>query len=79
MRMPGAIAQLMVDNLQRACASRGCQTLFQIHGIVHVIFLRAIKSSKDLLVSRLDGVGLNVTGVPWMVATLGKLLISEAA
>ena len=39
---------------------------------------RAIKSRTELLLSRLDGVGLDVTGVPWTAPAPGKLLISEA-
>jgi hypothetical protein len=43
-----------------------------------VISPRAIKSRTELLVSRLDGIGLDVTGVPWTVPTPGKLLLFEA-
>jgi len=68
----------MVDDLQRACASRGCKTPFQFQRMVRVISPRATKSSTELLVSRLDGVGLDVTGVPWTVPTPDKLLLLEA-
>ena len=78
MRKPGVIAQLMVDDLQRACASHGCQTLFQLQRMIRMISTRAIKSRTELLLSRLDGVGLDVTGVPWTAPAPGKLLISEA-
>jgi hypothetical protein len=41
---------------------------------------RAIQSRVQLLVSRLDGIGLDVdlTGIPWTIPTPDKLLISEA-
>jgi len=68
----------MVDDLQRACASRGCQTLFQLQRMVRANPPRTTQSRVQLLVSRLDGIGLDVTGVPWTVPTPHKLLISEA-
>jgi hypothetical protein len=77
MRKPGLVAQLMVDELQRACASRGCQTLFQLQRMVRLIPLRVRKSRVELLMNRLDGVGLDVTGTMWSAPTPSKLLISE--
>ncbi len=78
LRKPRVVAQLMVDDLQRACASRGCQTLFQLQRMVRATPPRTTQSRVQLLVSRRDGIGLDVAGVPWTVPTPDKLLISEA-
>jgi hypothetical protein len=79
LRKPGVVAQLMVDDLHPA---RLCITWLPDplpaaeHGPCDPP--RTTQSRVQLLVSRLDGVGLDVAGVPWTVPTPHKLLISDA-
>jgi len=68
----------MVEDIQRACVSRGCQTLYQLQKMIRLAPSRTLKSCVDLLMSRLDELGLDVMGAPWPVPTLQHLLISEA-
>ncbi len=58
--------------------SRGCQTLYQLQRMVRLVPSREIKTQVELLVNRLDGAGLDVTGEPWPILSPGKLLIAEA-
>ncbi len=77
-RLPGVVAQLTIGDLQRACISRGCQTLYQLQGMVRLVPSREIKIRVEMLVNRLDRAGLDVMGEPWPIPSPGKLLIAEA-
>ena len=77
-RVPGVVAQLTIEDLQRACVLRGCQTLYQLQRMVRLVPSRKIKTRVEMLVSRLDGAGLDVTGELWPIPSPGKLLIAEA-
>ena len=78
MRKPGVISLLMLDELRRACVSRGCQTPYQLQRILRLVPTESQKSRMDLLLSRLDAVGLDATGVPWDKEPRQYLLVSEA-
>ena len=79
LRKPGLVSQLMLDDLQRACVALGCQTLFQLQRMLRLCTPTTLKPRVvELLMSRLDAVGLDVTGVPWETDVPQQLLISEA-
>jgi len=46
--------------------------------MVRLVPSREIKTRVEMLVSRLDGAGLDVTGELWPIPSPGKLLIAEA-
>ena len=74
LRIPGALAQLMVDRLQRACLRRGCLNLYQLQRILRLIPSPA--GWVESLAHRLDGMGLSITGATWVESR--RLLLSEA-
>ena len=75
LRVPGTISQLMLANLQRACISRGCTTLYQLQRMLRLV--RKPTEWVDLLVSRLDGLGFDITTILWPAPKLEATLISQ--
>lgn len=75
LRKAGVIAQLMTDDLQRVCMLRGCLTLYQLQRVLRFVQPR---NRLELLMSRLDQLGLDATGTPWSTVAPSKLLVVEA-
>ena len=74
----GVIAQLMVDDLQRACVNRDCLSLYQLQRFLRLVPTRCLKSWVEQLMTKLDSLGLDVGADLWDVPANPPLLISEA-
>ena len=77
LKKPGTVSRLMIENLQRACLVRGCFTLYQLQRFTRLVPPQGLNSWVELLVSRLDGLGLDVTNPLWDAPTHSLLLTSE--
>ena len=78
LRKPGVVSQLTLEELKRTCVSRGCQTLYQLQRMLRLVPPRAQRSRVELLLSRLDALGLDATATLWETEVHRHLLISEA-
>ena len=63
MRVPGLVARLMIENLQRTCLERGCLTLYQLQRMLRLG--SRPRNWVEMLASRLDDLGLDITGEFW--------------
>ena len=77
LKKPGVVSRLMIEDLQRACLSRGCLTLFQLQRTSRLIPPQGLCSWVELLMCRLDGLGLDVTNPLWDTPKESFLLLSE--
>ena len=75
---PGVVASLMTQELQRACIARGCLSLYQLQRMARLVHPRNKRSRIELLVHRIDGLGLDVQNQIWEPPDPRLLLLSEA-
>ena len=77
LKKPGVVSRLMIEDLQRACLFRGCLTLYQLQRMTRLVPPQGLSSWVELLLSRLDGLGLDVTNPIWDTPVESFLLLSE--
>jgi len=78
LRTPGTVSRLMIEDLQRACLSRGCLTLCQLQRVLRLVPPQGVRTWVELLMSRLDGLGLDATNPLWVTPREPLVLVSEA-
>ena len=74
----GVVAQLMVEDLQRACVSRGCLSLYQLQRLLRLVPPQGQRTLVEQLMTQSDGLGLDVCADLWYQPPDPLLLISEA-
>ena len=68
----------MVEDLQRACVSRGCLSLYQLQRLLRLVPPQGQRTWVERLLTHLDGLGLDVRADLWHQPPDPLLLISEA-
>ena len=77
LQKPGVVSRLMIEDLQRACLFRGCLSLYQLQRMTRLVPPKSLNSWVELLLSRLDGLGLDVANPLWDTPMESFVLLSE--